>query len=55
VLDRLGPKATKSSLDLWIPPAPLNWLLRQPLQLEGWAIGHGRSIPAGLSLLAVFR
>lgn len=55
VLDRFGPKATKSSLDLWIPPAPLNWLLRQPLQLEGWAIGHGRSIPAGLSLLAVFR
>lgn len=55
VLDRLNQRAAKSSLDLWIPPAPLNWLLRQPLQLEGSLIGHGLRIPAGLSLLGVFR
>jgi SAM-dependent methyltransferase len=54
-LDRIDPRATKSSLDLWVPPAPLNWLLRQPLLLEASVIGRGGSIPAGLSLLAVFR
>jgi SAM-dependent methyltransferase len=54
-LERLRPATTKSSLDLWVPPAPLNWALRQPLRLEGAAIGHGGSIPAGLSLLSVFR
>ena len=54
-LERLRPSATKSSLDLWVPPAPLNWALRQPLHLEGADIGHGGSIPVGLSLLAVFR
>jgi SAM-dependent methyltransferase len=54
-LERLGPSATKSSLDLWVPPAPLNWALRQPLHLEAAAIGRGGSIPAGLSLLAVYR
>jgi SAM-dependent methyltransferase len=54
-LERLHTKATESSLDLWVPPAPLNWLLQQPLNLEAAAIGRGRQIPAGLSLLAVFR
>lgn len=54
-LERFKPATTKSSLDLWIPPAPLNGLLRQPLKLEGAVIGSGMSIPAGLSLLAVFR
>jgi SAM-dependent methyltransferase len=54
-LERFNPTTTKSSLDLWVPPAPLNWALRQPLNLEAAVIGHGRSIPAGLSLLAVFR
>jgi SAM-dependent methyltransferase len=54
-LDRVNPKTTKSSLDLWVPPALFNRLLRQPLQLEAAAIGRGGSIPAGLSLLAVFR
>jgi SAM-dependent methyltransferase len=54
-LERFKPSTTKSSLDLWIPPAPLNWALRQPLNLEAAALGHGGSIPAGLSLLAVFR
>jgi SAM-dependent methyltransferase len=55
-LDRLSSsKTTESSLDLWVPPSPLNWLLERPLALEAALIGrHGR-IPAGLSLLAVFR
>jgi SAM-dependent methyltransferase len=54
-LERFKPSTTKSSLDLWIPPAPLNWALCQPLNLEAAAIGRGIPIPAGLSLLAVFR
>jgi SAM-dependent methyltransferase len=54
-LERFKPSTTKSSLDLWVPPAPLNWALRQPLSLEAATIGHGGSIPAGLSLLAVYR
>ncbi len=54
-LERFKPSATKSSLDLWIPPTPLNWALTQPLNLEAAVIGRGGSIPAGLSLLAVFR
>jgi SAM-dependent methyltransferase len=55
MLERFIPSTTKSSLDLWVPPAPLNWALRQPLNLEASVIGRGGSIPAGLSLLAVFR
>lgn len=54
-LERFKPSTTKSSLDLWIPPAPLNWALRQPLHLEAAMIGSGGPIPAGLSLLAIFR
>jgi SAM-dependent methyltransferase len=54
-LDRLHRGTTESSLDLWVPPAPLNWLLQQPLNLEAAAIGRGGHIPAGLSLLAVLR
>jgi SAM-dependent methyltransferase len=54
-LDRLHARATESSLDLWVPPAPLNWLLQQPLNLEAALIGRGVTIPAGLSLLAVLR
>lgn len=54
-LERFKPSTTKSSLDLWIPPAPFNWMLRQPLNLEAALIGRGGPIPAGLSLLAVFR
>jgi hypothetical protein len=54
-LERFKPSTTKSSLDLWIPPAPINWTLRQPLSMEAAVIGRGGSIPAGLSLLAVFR
>jgi SAM-dependent methyltransferase len=55
VLDRFSRKTTESSLDLWVPPQPLNWLLERPLRLEASLIGRGGRIPAGLSLLAVFR
>ena len=55
VLDRLSTKTTESSLDLWVPPEPLNWLLERPLAIEAALIGRGGRIPGGLSLLAVFR
>jgi SAM-dependent methyltransferase len=32
-LERFKPSTTKSSLALWVPPAPLYWALRQPLNL----------------------
>ena len=54
-LERVSSKTTESSLDLWVPPRPMNWLLEQPLALEAALIGRGGRIPAGLSLLAVFR
>jgi SAM-dependent methyltransferase len=55
VLDRVNrAKTTGSSLDLWVPPAPVNWLLERPLALEAALIARGGRIPAGLSLLAVF-
>jgi SAM-dependent methyltransferase len=55
VLERVNTKTTESSLDLWVPPEPLNRLLERPLELEAAMIRHGGRIPAGLSLLAVFR
>ena len=55
ILDRFSRKTTESSLDLWVPPGPVNWLLERPLLLEASLIGHGVRIPAGLSLLGVFR
>jgi SAM-dependent methyltransferase len=55
VLDRVNTKTTESSLDLWVPPEPLNRLLERPLALEAGAIARGGRIPAGLSLLSVFR
>jgi SAM-dependent methyltransferase len=55
VLERVDTKTTESSLDLWVPPEPVNWLLERPLALEAALISHGGRIPAGLSLLAVFR
>jgi len=55
VLERFNTKTTESSLDLWIPPEPVNWLLERPLALEAALIARGGRIPAGLSLLAVFR
>lgn len=55
-LERVRPGESHTSPDLWIPPAPLNRLLEQPLHLEAAIIGHnGHALPAGLSLLAVFR
>ncbi len=54
-LDPLSSKTTESSLDLWVPPPPANWALERPLAMEAAVIGHGGRIPAGLSLLAVFR
>ena len=55
VLDKVNTKTTESSLDLWVPPEPLNWVLERPLALEAALIERGGRIPAGLSLLAVFR
>jgi SAM-dependent methyltransferase len=55
LLDRVNRKTTESSLDLWVPPEPLNWVLERPLLLEAALIGRGGRIPSGLSLLAVFR
>jgi SAM-dependent methyltransferase len=55
LLDRFSRKTTESSLDLWVPPPVLNWLLERPLALEAALIGRGRRIPAGLSLLVVLR
>ncbi|MCL2769888.1 MAG: hypothetical protein FWD42_07260, partial [Solirubrobacterales bacterium] len=52
---RITPRATESSLDLWVPPAPVNWLLERPLDIEAWTIARGGRIPVGLSLLAVLR
>ena len=54
VLDRFNRKTTESSLDLWVPPEPVNRLLELPLTLEATLIARGGRIPAGLSLLAVF-
>jgi SAM-dependent methyltransferase len=55
ILDRFNRKTTESSLDLWVPPGPLNWLLERPMAFEAGVIGRGGRIPAGLSLLALFR
>jgi len=55
VLDRFNRKTTESSLDLWVPPEPVNRALEVPLKLEASMIAHGGRIPAGLSLLSVFR
>lgn len=55
VLDRFSRATTESSLDLWVPPAPLNWLLERPLALEAAIVARGGRIPAGLSLLTLFR
>jgi SAM-dependent methyltransferase len=55
VLDRFNRKTTESSLDLWVPPEPVNRVLELPLTLESQIIARGGRIPAGLSLLSVFR
>jgi SAM-dependent methyltransferase len=54
VLDRINRvRTTETSLDLWAPPTPLNWLLERPLRLEAALVARGGRIPAGLSLLAI--
>jgi SAM-dependent methyltransferase len=55
VLDRFNRKTTESSLDLWVPPELVNRTLEVPLTLESQLIARGGRIPAGLSLLSVFR
>jgi SAM-dependent methyltransferase len=55
VLERFSRRPTESSLDLWVPPEPVNWLLERPLEFEAALIARGGRIPAGLSLLTVFR
>src|SRR5439155_26800591 len=55
IMDRFSRKTTESSLDLWVPPEPLNWLLERPLAFEASLIARGGRIPAGLSLLTLFR
>jgi SAM-dependent methyltransferase len=55
ILDRFNRSTTESSLDLWVPPQPLNWLLERPMLVEAALIGRGGRIPVGLSLLALFR
>jgi SAM-dependent methyltransferase len=55
-LERVRPPSGESSLDLWLPPALLNRLLQQPMNLEAEIIRrNGHRLPAGLSLLAVLR
>jgi SAM-dependent methyltransferase len=55
-LERVRAPSTESSVDLWVPPGPLNRLLQQPMNLEAAIIRrNGHSLPAGLSLLAVLR
>jgi len=55
VLDRFSRAPTESSLDLWVPPEPINWTLERPLALEAAIIKRGGRIPAGLSLMTLFR
>ena len=43
ILDRFSRKTTESSLDLWVPPPLLNWLLERPLALEASADRPGRA------------
>lgn len=52
-VERIAPRATESSLDLWVPPQPLNWLLQQPMNAEAAMIGRGVSMPIGLSLVGI--
>jgi SAM-dependent methyltransferase len=55
ILERVNTKTTESSLDLWVPPERINRALEIPLKMESAMIARGGRIPAGLSLLSVFR
>jgi SAM-dependent methyltransferase len=54
-LSRLRRSVDEPVSDLQRTPDRLNALLERPLRLEARLIGRGRRIPAGLSLMAVFR
>jgi hypothetical protein len=41
--------------DLWMPPAPLNWLLQEIVELEALALPRQWPVPFGLSLIALAR
>ena len=56
VLDRFNRKTTESSLDLWVPPRAGQLAARAAAaRSRPRLIARGGRIPAGLSLLAVFR
>ena len=55
LLERMRHSNGRPSGDLESTPSSLNRLLERPLHLEASMIRRGRRIPAGLSLLAVFR
>jgi hypothetical protein len=44
-----------NEFDLHLGPSWLNSVLERPLQLEASWLARGRTLPAGLSLLAVLR
>jgi SAM-dependent methyltransferase len=54
-LERVRRPRNGPSSDLESTPPWLNGVLERPLALEARAIARGRRIPAGLSLLALFR
>ena len=47
VLDRFSTTTTESSLDLWVPPAPVNWLLERPLRWRPRSSGAADASPRG--------
>jgi SAM-dependent methyltransferase len=55
VLERLRRPVGPPNSDLQRTPTWLNRALQQPLNAEACLVGRGTRIPAGLSLLAVFR
>ena len=55
VLDRLNRKTTESSLDLWVPPEPVNWLLERPLDARGARDRPRRADPRRALAARVFR
>jgi len=54
-LSRLRQSFDEPVSDLQLTPERMNSVLEQPLRFEAWLIARGRRLPAGLSLMAVFR
>lgn len=54
-LRRNGHREGDANFDLHIGPPWLNGVLERPLTMEAGWLGRGRTLPAGLSLLAVVR